>query len=59
MAIKSYKPTSAGRRFVTVLTNDDLTVGAKPERSLMHDQRHSGGRNNLGRITTRHIGGGN
>ena len=59
MAIKSYKPTSAGRRFVTVLTNDDLTVGAKPERSLLHDQRHSGGRNNLGRITTRHIGGGN
>ena len=59
MAIKSYKPTSAGRRFVTVLTNDDLTVGAKPERSLMHDQRHSGGRNNMGRITTRHIGGGN
>ena len=59
MAIKSYKPTSTGRRFVTVLTNDDLTKGAKPERSLMHDQRHSGGRNNLGRITTRHIGGGN
>ena len=59
MAIKSYKPTSAGRRFVTVLTYDDLTKGAKPERSLMHDQRHSGGRNNLGRITTRHIGGGN
>ena len=59
MAIKSYKPTSAGRRFVTVLTNDDLTAGAKPERGLMHDQRHSGGRNNTGRITTRHIGGGN
>ena len=58
MAIKSYKPTSAGRRFVTVLTNDDLT-GDKPERSLLHDQRHSGGRNNMGRITTRHIGGGN
>ena len=58
MAIKSYKPTSAGRRFVTVLTNDDLT-GDKPLKSLMHDQRHSGGRNNLGRITTRHIGGGN
>ena len=58
MAIKSYKPTSAGRRFVSVLTNDDLT-GDKPERSLLHDQRKSGGRNNLGRITTRHIGGGN
>jgi len=59
MAIKSYKPTSAGRRFVTVLKNEDLTKGVKPERSLMHDQRHSGGRNNMGRITTRHIGGGN
>lgn len=59
MAIKSYKPTSAGRRFVTVLTYDDLTPGVKPEKSLMHDQRHSGGRNNMGRITTRHIGGGN
>ena len=59
MAIKSYKPTSAGRRFVTVLTNDDLTAGARPERALLHDQRHSGGRNNTGRITTRHIGGGN
>ncbi len=58
MAIKSYKPTSAGRGFVTVLTNDDLT-GDKPERSLLHDQRKSGGRNNMGRITTRHIGGGN
>ena len=59
MAIKKYKPTSAGRRFVSVLTYDDLTPGVKPEKSLMHDQRHSGGRNNLGRITTRHIGGGN
>ena len=59
MAIKTYKPTSAGRRFVTVLTYDDLTPGAKPEKSLMHDQRHSGGRNNMGRVTTRFRGGGN
>ena len=58
MAVKSYKPTSAGRRFVTVLKNEDLT-GDKPEKSLLHDQRKSGGRNNMGRITTRHIGGGN
>ena len=58
MAVKSYKTTSAGRRFVTVLKNEDLT-GDKPEKSLLHDQRKSGGRNNLGRITTRHIGGGN
>jgi len=38
---------------------EDLTVGAKPERSLLQDQRKSGGRNNTGRITVRHIGGGN
>ncbi len=58
MAVKSYKPTSAARRFVTVSAYDELT-GDKPEKSLLHDQRHSGGRNNTGRITTRHIGGGN
>ena len=59
MAVKTYKPTSAARRFVTTSTYEELTKGAKPERSLMHDQRHSGGRNNQGKITTRHIGGGN
>ena len=58
MAIKTYKPTSAARRFVTVSAYDELT-GDKPEKSLMHDQRKSGGRNNQGKITTRHIGGGN
>ena len=58
MAVKSYKPTSAARRFVTVSAYDELT-GDKPEKSLMHDQRHSGGRNNQGKITCRHIGGGN
>ena len=58
MAIKKYKPTSAGRRFASVSAYDELT-GDKPEKSLLHDQRHSGGRNNQGKITTRHIGGGN
>lgn len=58
MAIKKYKPTSAGRRFATVSAYDELT-GDKPERSLLRDQRHSGGRNNQGKITCRHIGGGN
>ena len=58
MAIKKYKPTSAGRRFATVSAYEELT-GDKPERSLLHDQRHSGGRNNQGKITVRHIGGGN
>ena len=58
MAIKKYKPTSAGRRFATVSAYEELT-GDKPERSLLYDQRHSGGRNNQGKITVRHIGGGN
>ena len=56
MAVKTYKPTSSGRRFVTVSSYDELT-GDKPEKSLLHDQRHSGGRNNQGKITCRHIGG--
>jgi len=43
---------------MTVLVNEDLS-GDKAVKSLMHDQRHSGGRNNAGRITVRHIGGGN
>ena len=58
MAVQTYKPTSSGRRFVTVSSYDELT-GDKPEKSLLHDQRHSGGRNNQGKITCRHIGGGN
>lgn len=58
MAVKTYKPTSSGRRFVTVSSYDELT-GDKPEKSLLHDQRHSGGRNNQDKITCRHIGGGN
>ena len=58
MAIKTYKPTTPSRRFITVLKREEVT-GGKPEKSLMHDQRHSGGRNNQGKITCRHIGGGN
>ncbi len=58
MAIKRYKPTSAARRLMTVPVYGDIAK-AKPERSLLEDQRKSGGRNNLGRITVRHIGGGN
>lgn len=58
MAIKRYKPTSPSRRFMTVLSRDELS-GDKPERSLLHDKRKTGGRNNMGRITVRHIGGGN
>ncbi len=59
MALKRYKPTSPARRFMTVNSYAELTEGAKPERSLMHDMRKSGGRNNQGRISVRHRGGGN
>ena len=58
MAVKRYKPTSAARRFMTVHAYDEITA-TKPERSLLEDQRKSGGRNASGRITVRHIGGGN
>ena len=60
MAVKRYKPTSAARRLMTVHGYaGDLTKGSKPEPSLLEDQRKSGGRNNQGKITVRHIGGGN
>ena len=58
MAIKRYKPTSAARRFMTVSAYDEITTN-KPEKSLLEDQRKSGGRNAQGKITVRHIGGGN
>ena len=58
MAIKRYKPTSSARRFMTVSAFDEITA-KKPERSLIEDQRKSGGRNAQGKITVRHIGGGN
>ena len=58
MAIKRYKPTSSARRFMTVSAYEEITA-TKPERSLLEDQRKSGGRNSQGKITVRHIGGGN
>ena len=57
MGIKSYKPTSPGRRFMTTETFDDVTR-SEPERSLVEPVKRKGGRNNNGRITTRHQGGG-
>ena len=57
MAIVKTKPTSPGRRFVVKVVNPDLHKGA-PYRSLVEKKTKSGGRNNAGRITTRHIGGG-
>ena len=58
MGIRHYKPTSAGRRDATVSDFADLTPGAKPEKSLSKPLRKTGGRNNQGKITSRHRGGG-
>ena len=57
MAIKSFKPYSAGRRFMTVASFDEITTD-KPERSLVERLPQYGGRNNQGRMTVRHQGGG-
>lgn len=57
MAIVKTKPTSPGRRFVVKVTNPDLHKGA-PHEPLVAKKSKSGGRNNDGRITTRHRGGG-
>jgi len=58
MGIRGFKPTSAGRRFMTVNTFEEITA-QEPERSLCESLRKRGGRNNLGRVTVRHQGGGN
>ena len=58
MGIRKYKPTSAGRRNATVSDFKDLTPGAKPEKSLLRPLPKKGGRNNQGKITCRHRGGG-
>jgi large subunit ribosomal protein L2 len=57
MPIKVYKPTSAGRRDMTGHTFEEITK-SKPEKSLTEALRKRGGRNNAGRITVRHRGGG-
>lgn len=57
MAIKTYKPTSAGRRHQTCSAFDEITKST-PEKSLIVTIKKTGGRNSFGRITARHIGGG-
>ena len=57
MAIRSYKPTSPGRRFQTVSAFEEIT-STTPERSLLGTIKKTGGRNNNGRVTSRHRGGG-
>ena len=57
MPIKKYKPTTPGRRGMSSLTFEEITTN-KPEKSLVVPLKSKGGRNNNGRITTRHQGGG-
>ena len=58
MGIRQYNPTTPGRRGATVSDFKELTKGAKPEKSLLRRVKKKGGRNNQGRITVRHRGGG-
>jgi len=57
MAIKTYKPTSPGRRAQTCSTFEEITT-SKPQKSLLESLKRSGGRNSNGRITSRNVGGG-
>ena len=57
MAIKTYKPTSAGKRHQVSIMNPELS-SKRPEKSLVTSLSKTGGRNNYGRVTSRHIGGG-
>ncbi len=57
MAVKTFKPTSPGRRTMTVSTFEEITKD-KPEKSLIEPLKKKGGRNDQGRITVRHQGGG-
>ena len=57
MAMKKFKPTSPGRRWMTGQTFEEITR-SKPEKSLIRPLSHKAGRNTYGRITVRHRGGG-
>src|SRR6478752_3087033 len=57
MAVRKFKPTSDGRRFMTVSDFQEITA-TEPERTLLAPLHKTGGRNVNGRITTRHRGGG-
>ena len=57
MGIKKYKPTTNGRRGMSTLTNEEITA-SRPEKSLTISKAKTGGRNNQGRMTVQHIGGG-
>src|SRR6516225_10592926 len=57
MPLKKYKPTSPGRRFMAVSGFEEITK-TEPEKSLLEPLHKTGGRNNRGRVTSRHHGGG-
>ena len=57
MAIRNYKPTTPGRRKMSTLVNEEITTST-PEKSLVVTVKKNGGRNNQGKITVRHQGGG-
>ena len=57
MAIRKYKPTTNGRRGMSTLVNEEITTST-PEKSLLVSKSKTGGRNNSGKTTVRHIGGG-
>ncbi|MDP3446518.1 MAG: 50S ribosomal protein L2, partial [Eubacteriales bacterium] len=57
MGIRKINPTTPGQRFMTVSTFEEITKKT-PERSLVEDKRKKAGRNNSGKITIRHQGGG-
>ena len=57
MGIRKYKPTTNGRRGMSTLTNNEIT-STTPEKSLLKPIKKTGGRNNQGQISVRHIGGG-
>ena len=58
MAIKHYNPTTNGRRGMSTLSNNEITTDT-PTKGLLVSKKKTGGRNNQGRMTVRHIGGGN
>ncbi len=58
MGIRRYKPTTPGRRGATVSDFAELTPGVKPQKHLLRSKPKTGGRNNQGKITSRHRGGG-
>ena len=57
MAIRTVKPTSPARRYLTYVTFDEITK-TEPEKALLRPKRRTNGRNGAGRITVRHRGGG-